>query len=110
MSISIVLCHDHYNKDHLEDVKREMQILCEPTINCWYDDVNSLWFAVEGCHRLRAAYALGITPIINDISNDSTLTYQVEGEDVTVVLTEDFFNEWYDHNYHNTILDFKEED
>ena len=40
----------------------------------------------EGCHRLRAAYELGLTPIIEDISDDDDLTYLGESEDVTVEL------------------------
>lgn len=110
MTISIVLYHDHYNKDHLEQVKREMLELGAPIINCFYDNTNGLWFAVEGCHRLRAAYEMGITPIISDISDDETLTYEVDGDEVTVELDQDFFDEWYDRNHGNVTLDFDNQD
>jgi len=107
--ISIVLYHNHYNSEHLQNVKEEMRRLGAHTINCWYDESNDIWFAVEGCHRLRAAYALGITPIINDISNDDTLTYEVDGNTITIDIDPDFFDDLYDRNYRNIILDFKED-
>jgi len=108
--ISIVLVHNHYDADHLETVKAQMQELGAPKIRCFFDEANDVWFAVEGCHRLRAAHALGLTPIIEDISDDDSLTYQVDGEDVTVELDSDFFADWYDRNGRNVILDFEEED
>jgi len=108
--LSIVLYHDHYSKDHLEHVKGIMAKRGAPTIRAFFDESNGIWFAVEGCHRLRAAAALGITPTIKDISEQKTLTYQVDGDNVRVRLNSDFFGEWYDKNHSNIILDFKEED
>jgi hypothetical protein len=108
--ISIVLVHNHYDADHLETVKTQMLELGAPKIRCFFDEANDLWFAVEGCHRLRAAHELGLTPIVEDISDDDSLAYQVDGEDVTVELDTDFFEAWYDRNGRNVILDFEEDE
>jgi hypothetical protein len=110
MSISIVLYHDHYNQEHLQQVKSEMLTLGAPTIKCFYDEANGIWFAVEGCHRLRAAYELGLTPEIEDITDDFYLRYQVDGEEVEVELSDEFFDEWYERNHHNIQLDFEEDE
>jgi len=108
MSISIVLYHNHYNKEHLEHVKKIMLKRGTPVIRCFYDNINGIWFAVEGCHRLRAAKALNLTPIVKDITNQKTLTYQHDGDNIKVKLSEEFFNKWYDSNYSNIIIDFDE--
>jgi len=39
---------------------------------------------LEGCHRLRAAHELGLTPVIVDVANEETITIQNDEADVTV--------------------------
>jgi len=80
----ITLYHNHYNEQHLEAVKAEMETLGAPTIRCIWSEIYEMWMAVEGCHRLRAAAALGITPVVQDITNDETATIQIDEEDTAV--------------------------
>lgn len=63
----IYLVHAHYDAAHLEHVKAEMLKLGAPTIKAFWVEAYNAWFAVEGCHRLRAAVALGVTPVINQV-------------------------------------------
>jgi hypothetical protein len=84
----ISLFHNHYNEQHLEDVKDEMTKRGAPTVRAIWSEVNGEWMAVEGCHRLRAAEQLGLTPTIKDISNQGSVTIQVDGENVRVKVSE----------------------
>lgn len=59
--IKIALAHNNFDSAHLISVMSEMQKLGAPTIRVYHVD-NDLYQAIEGCHRLRAAAALGITP------------------------------------------------
>lgn len=81
---TIALYHKHYNQKHLDEVKAEMLKLGTPEIRAIWSEVYGVWMAVEGCHRLRAAHELGLTPIIVDVTNDETVTIENDGEDVTV--------------------------
>ena len=74
----IVLLHPQYDDEHLQQVIAEMQIKGAPVIRCIWSKNYSCYFAVEGCHRLRAAAALNINPIIKDISAQKTATIQLE--------------------------------
>lgn len=58
MKTTIYLSHDHYDPDHLVEVKAEMAKLGSPTIRVI--DADGGYWAVEGCHRLRAAEELGV--------------------------------------------------
>ena len=107
---NIVLTHNSYNQSHLEMVKAEMINRGTPTIRGFYNESNGVWLAVEGCHRLRAAYQLGLTPIMRDISNQKTLTYQEDGETIKVRLNDAFCSDWYDQTYRNTQLNFNDEE
>jgi len=106
--MEVVLYHDHYSEEHLEHVKKIMIKRGSPIIRCFYDDFNDLWFAVEGCHRLRAAKELNLTPIIKDISDQKTLIYQYDGNNIKVKLNSEFFDNWYDKNHHNISINFND--
>lgn len=67
----IYLVHKHYDAAHLETVKAEMLKLGAPTIKAFWDEALNAWVAVEGCHRLRAAKALSVTPVIDQVNYDS---------------------------------------
>jgi hypothetical protein len=71
--MDIILYHKHYNKEHLNAVKAEMETLGAPTIKAIWSEVYGAWLAVEGCHRLRAAAELGITPNIDDVSEEDVV-------------------------------------
>lgn len=59
------LLHDHFDPSHLEAVKADMLVLGAPTIRAV--DMGGWFAAVEGCHRLRAAHALGLTPVLVEV-------------------------------------------
>ena len=65
--MQIALVHNHFNQDHLEAVKQEMQEIGAPVIRAVWMECYGVWAALEGCHRIRAAKELGIEPIIEEI-------------------------------------------
>lgn len=82
--MDIILYHNHYDAKHLDAVADQMQTLGAPAIRAIWSECYGSWMAVEGCHRVRAAKRLGLTPEIIDISNDETVIVQDDGEDVSV--------------------------
>ena len=70
----IILPHNHCDPVHLAKVQAEMVTLGAPTIRAICTDPGSLYVALEGSHRLRAAYALGLTPGIEEIEWSDTVT------------------------------------
>lgn len=62
--MNIILYHNHYDADHLAAVQSEMEALGAPTVQAIWLEAYGAWMALEGCHRLRAAQALGLTPEI----------------------------------------------
>lgn len=79
LEMKIILLHSHYEQEHLEQIIEEMKILGTPSIKAiWMECWNS-WVALEGCHRLRAAYVLGLIPEIEEINYDENiLAYYLE--------------------------------
>lgn len=73
--MQIALLHGDYDAQKLEAVKAEMQKLGAPTIKAVWMGCYGHWAALEGCHRVRAAKELCLTPIIEEIecSEDVTL-------------------------------------
>ncbi len=72
--MNIILPHDHFDADHLAAVIKEMQALGAPTIKAVRLDAYNAWAALEGSHRIRAAYELGIVPIIEEVEWSDTVT------------------------------------
>ena len=68
----IILVHAHYNEAHLQDVIESMRTLKAPRIRAVWSDVYNAWCALEGCHRIRAARMLGLTPEINAVEYSDT--------------------------------------
>jgi hypothetical protein len=75
----IALLHNHFDFGHLTSVMREMQTLGAPQIRVVHVE-GDLYQAIEGCHRLRAAAALGLQPDFEELDN-YTLRSEVEGLD-----------------------------
>ena len=87
MIMTIILVHNDYDEQHLIEVKDKMQTLGATKIHAVWEDCYCTWQALEGCHRIRAAKELGLTPIIIpvewsetrqvaefvDFDNDSTI-------------------------------------
>lgn len=64
MSIIVTPLHEHFDPVHLDHVTGEMRRLGPPRLRGHFDALSGAWFMREGTHRLRAAKALGITPIL----------------------------------------------
>jgi hypothetical protein len=71
--MQVILLHDHYDRAHLEAVKAEMETLGAPTVKALYDAANDVWMALEGCHRIRAAHELGLTPEMVECDDDDMM-------------------------------------
>ena len=73
--MQIALIHKHFDQAHLDAVIGEMQTLGAPTIKAVWLECHGVWAALEGCHRIRAAAALGLAPEIEEVeySEDVTL-------------------------------------
>lgn len=54
--------HGHFSQEHLNHVIGEMRKRGAPRLRAYFD--GEIWHAREGTHRLRAAKALGLTPIL----------------------------------------------
>jgi len=67
--MEIKLYHKHYDEKHLEEVIENMKKMGAPVIRGQFD-ANEIFNAFEGCHRVRAAKALGIEPILVEIETD----------------------------------------
>lgn len=99
----IVLAHDHFDAAHLAAVQAQMTEIGAPTIKAVWMEGNGEWMALEGCHRLRAALALGITPEIDPIEWSEDVTTEDIGTDHQDVWT---IAELCEHNIHNQTLVF----
>lgn len=73
----IQLFHDHYDSEKLEKVIKEMKTLGAPVIRVVYDDVNDVFIATEGCHRLRACEILSIIPEIEEVTIEEALRINI---------------------------------
>lgn len=56
--------HGYYRPDHLERVIGEMRQIGPPALRASWDEEGGMWHAREGTHRLRAALALGMAPVL----------------------------------------------
>jgi len=91
--MKVQLFHNHFDQKHLEEVKTEMLILGTPVIRVVYDDLNDVFIAVEGCHRLRACEELGLTPEIEEITIEEALQINIaeSGDDRDLASFENIF-------------------
>ena len=104
----IALYHSNYNQEHLDAVQSEMVERGVPVIRAIWSECHGLWMAIEGCHRLRAAQALGITPIIKDITAQKTVSFQVDGVTVKERINDSFFEDLQNNACRTEILKFEE--
>lgn len=65
--MKIALVHNHYDEKHLQEVIEEMKTLGAPKVHAVWMECYGHWAALEGCHRLRAAQQLGLTPEIIEV-------------------------------------------
>lgn len=71
--MDVVLMHAHFDEQHLVKVMDEMRTLGAPVIRAVHID-GSLWVALEGCHRLRAAEKLGLVPVLDEVELSDEIT------------------------------------
>jgi len=77
--IKIILAHNYFDPKGLIDVISDMQKMGAPKIRIVHFE-NNVYQAIEGCHRLRAAAALGVTPDFEELDG-GTLRSEVDGLD-----------------------------
>lgn len=56
--------HGYFREAHLEHVIAEMRHRGPPVLRAYHDAAAGIWHAREGTHRLRAALALGLAPVL----------------------------------------------
>ena len=98
--MKIALAHNHYNADHLAKIKSEMVTLGTPKIKAVWMEAYGHFAAIEGCHRLRAAHELGLTPEIEEVEYSDALADGAE-DGLTV-------EQIADSSYNSEILEFAE--
>ncbi len=83
----VLLFHDHYDENHLQEVIEEMKKFGVPTIKAYETDRN-YYMAVEGCHRLRACQVLKVTPVIEKLNWNDTVIIDLDGSDTEIEVSE----------------------
>jgi len=102
--MKIALLHNHFNEDHLNEVKNQMETLGSPIIHVVYMECFGHYAALEGCHRLRAAYDLGLDPKFIEIEYSDDMCSDILGYDEN---EEDYpISEICDESYQKVILEF----
>lgn len=56
--------HGYHRPEHLEHVIAVMRTRGAPVLRASWDEAGGVWHAHEGTHRLRAAKALGLAPVL----------------------------------------------
>ena len=79
--MTVALVSNGFNKEKLEAVKKEMALLGAPVISAVWMEVYNCFAAMEGCHRIRAAKELGLTPIIKEIEYSDEMASTISGYD-----------------------------
>jgi len=79
--MQIALIHKYFGPAHLEAVKAEMMVMGAPVIKAVWMECYGAWAALEGCHRIRAAQALGLIPEIEEIEYSDEITTEELGLD-----------------------------
>ena len=72
--MQIALIHSEFSADHLAAVVESMKALGAPVIKAVWMEAFGHFAALEGCHRIRAAAELGLTPIIEEIEYSEETT------------------------------------
>ena len=91
--MKVALLHRHYNEGHLASVTEEMRTLGVPTIKAVWMETWQMWVAMEACHRLRAAHALGLVPVIEEMDYSDEMIVMDDGDQVVVsAICDDAYN------------------
>ena len=101
----IALVHDHYSEEHLAEVIEEMKNLGTPKIHAVWMECYGHWAALEGCHRIRAAKELGLTPEIIEVDYSDEMASTILGYDGD----EDYpISEICDSSHESVIIEFND--
>lgn len=104
--MKIALVHDHYSEEHLEEVIEQMKVLGAPEIHAVWMECYGHYAALEGCHRIRAAKELGLTPEIEIVDYSDEMASTILGYDGD----EDYpISEICDDSYKSVIVEFETE-
>ncbi len=79
--MKIALVHKHYDENHLQEVIEQMKTFGAPKIYAVWMECYGHWAALEGCHRLRAAATLGLTPEIEEVEYSDEMCSSIPGYD-----------------------------
>jgi len=100
--MNVILIHDHYTEKHLAEVREQMKALGAPKIHAVWMECWNAYAALEGCHRIRAAKELGLTPEIVPVeygehwTNDDGYTFEI--------------SELIDDAAHRVMIDFEDQE
>ena len=56
--------HWYYSAEHLADVQAEMVLRGPPRLRGYLDEETGVFLLREGTHRIRAAHAMGLVPVL----------------------------------------------
>jgi hypothetical protein len=103
--MKIALVHNHYSEEHLAEVVEQMKARGVPKIHAVWMPCYDHYAALEGCHRIRAAKELGLTPEIIEVDYSDEMASTILGYDGD----EDYpISEICDDSYKSTIVEFDE--
>jgi hypothetical protein len=103
--MKIALVHNHFSPEHLAEVIEQMKTLGAPKIHAVWMECYDHYAALEGCHRIRAAKELGLTPEIIEVDYSDEMASTILGYDGD----EDYpISEICDDSYKSTIVEFGE--
>ena len=62
----VLVCplHAYHRPEHVRAVAEQMRTLGPPVLRGYHDEHTGAWLMSEGTHRLRAALALGVAPVL----------------------------------------------
>ena len=86
--MKIALVHIEFRQSHLEKVMEQMREQGPPVLRAVWCEEHGLWAALEGCHRIRAASRLGLTPVIQEIEYRPGMTWRDAGMGVECIAYE----------------------
>ena len=69
-----ILMHNEYREEHLAAVIEQMRTLGAPTLRAVWIEAYGAWMLLEGCHRARAAKALGLSINIDAVEFVAEMT------------------------------------
>ena len=99
--MTIALMHKYYDNKHLNEVIEKMKSKGTPTIRAYHDKADDIYFAIEGCHRIRAAKKLGLRPVVDIIDWNE----KIQNPDTDDILTS---RQLYDNYRFTEIIEFDE--